>query len=106
MIPQTVLDYNLIVWIRLAHRLYSDFQYFLPELTNSISVKSVTFCNSVDSDSDEVSKITPNKQFNATFDLPCIVIKSFQLFSTRTIPAEQNLLKKIQSSTPRDVDEV
>ena len=56
--------------------------------------------------SDEVSKITPNKQFNATFDLPCIVIKSFQLFSTRTIPAEQNLLKKIQSSTPRDVDEV
>ena len=28
-ISQTVLDYNQIVWIRLAHRLYSDFQYFL-----------------------------------------------------------------------------
>ena len=28
MISQTVLDYNQIVWIRLAHRLYSDFQYF------------------------------------------------------------------------------
>ena len=23
-----MLDYNQIVWIRLAHRLYSDFQYF------------------------------------------------------------------------------
>ena len=27
-ISQTVLDYNQIVWIRLAHRLGTDFQYF------------------------------------------------------------------------------
>ena len=31
-----MLHYNQIVWIRLAHRLYSDFQYFFLE--------SVPFC--------------------------------------------------------------
>ena len=45
MISQTVLDYNQIVWIRLAHRLGTDFQYFFIILGKSFAFRLQFFCN-------------------------------------------------------------